>query len=80
LLSSTSRVLRPPPVETVETKRRPVPASAVPDWPDVLQDTMRVMKLCAVARCFSMSASAMVGQASVHVSSEWIAADPAKRR
>ena len=32
--SSTSRVRRTEPVETVETKRRPVPASAVPDWPD----------------------------------------------
>ena len=59
--SSTSRVLRTEPVETVETKRRPVPASGVEDWPEESSSTTtRVIIDCAVARCFSMSASGMV--------------------
>ena len=47
--------------ETVETKRRPVPASGVEDWPEESSSTTtRVIIDCAVARCFSMSASGMV--------------------
>jgi hypothetical protein len=61
LVSSTSRVFRTEPVETVETKRRPVPASGAPESRDESSSTTILVIIdCAVARCFSMSASGMV--------------------
>jgi hypothetical protein len=59
--SSTSRVRRTPPVETVETKRRPVPASAVPAAPSPGSSaTNRVTSACATARCRAISSSRRV--------------------
>jgi hypothetical protein len=61
LPSSTSRVRRTPLVETVETKRRLVPASGVDDLPSCFSITMiRVTIDCASDRCFAMSSSEIV--------------------
>jgi hypothetical protein len=58
-ISSTSRVRRTPPVETVETKRRPVPASAVSTCRRIFHDDDARDEDCAVARCLAMSSSSM---------------------
>ncbi len=65
--STTSRVRRTEPVETVETKRRPVPANAVPDWPDeILQhDDARDHRLRNGAVLFDVGFGDR-GQAGVH--------------